>query len=244
MKTLDLKIMPIKDWIAATLIVFLTAFLVLFSMYANDIQLSERLGAAMNKQLFYQPITLLIALLLLATLAVMYKEKFSEYFRIGKIDSKILPEPIVGIKPKQSDSWLNVGLNFLIVISVVTAVVIYFQIIGNEAMTLKVILTNLPTVLLFALSNAFVEESVTRIAPIIILKDKIEDKHIAIISGVLFGIAHFWGSPGGIPGMLFAGFMGWLLAKSVLETKGIFWALLIHFVQDVIIISAFMVIGN
>lgn len=35
-----------------------------------------------------------------------------------------------------------------------------------------------------------------------------------------------------------AGLMGWLLAKSVAETNGIFWAWTIHFLQDVVIISA------
>ena len=44
----------------------------------------------------------------------------------------------------------------------------------------------------------------------------------------------------GIVGALMAGLLGWLLAKSVLETSGIFWAWLIHFLQDVVIYSAFI----
>ena len=35
-----------------------------------------------------------------------------------------------------------------------------------------------------------------------------------------------------------SGFLGWLLAKSVIETKGLGWALLIHFLQDVVIFGA------
>lgn len=31
--------------------------------------------------------------------------------------------------------------------------------------------------------------------------------------------------------------MGWLLAKSMLETGGFFWAWLIHFLQDILIFS-------
>jgi uncharacterized protein len=42
-------------------------------------------------------------------------------------------------------------------------------------------------------------------------------------------------------GMLLAGFLGWLLAKSVFETQGLFWAWGIHFLQDVVIISAFII---
>lgn len=37
-----------------------------------------------------------------------------------------------------------------------------------------------------------------------------------------------------------AGLLGWLLAKSVVETNGIFWAWFIHFVQDIVIFSAFV----
>jgi hypothetical protein len=37
-----------------------------------------------------------------------------------------------------------------------------------------------------------------------------------------------------------AGLLGWLLAKSVLETNGIFWAWCIHFLQDIVIFSAFV----
>jgi len=34
--------------------------------------------------------------------------------------------------------------------------------------------------------------------------------------------------------------LGWLLAKSVIETNGIFWAWFIHFLQDIVIFSAFV----
>ncbi len=241
MNTLNLrKTIQVKDGVAAILIVLLTAFLVLFSMYSSDVILSERLNAAMNKHLLYQPVTLIATLSLLALLAILYGEKFKTYFKVGRINAKVIAEPYVGINPKPHDNWLSIGLNFLIVISIVTAVVIFFQFKDNTALNAWSILSNLPTVFLFALCNAFVEESITRLAPVILLKDKIADKHIAIISAVLFGIAHYWGTPGGPAGVLFAGFLGWLLAKSILETKGIFWALLIHFVQDVIILSAFM----
>jgi hypothetical protein len=39
-----------------------------------------------------------------------------------------------------------------------------------------------------------------------------------------------------------AWFLGWILAKSMLETRGLAWAWFIHFVQDVAIFG-FMAIG-
>jgi len=37
--------------------------------------------------------------------------------------------------------------------------------------------------------------------------------------------------------------LGWFLGKSMLETRGLFWAWLIHLVQDVLIF-AFLAIGS
>ncbi|WP_426454173.1 CPBP family intramembrane glutamic endopeptidase [Paenibacillus sp. S-38] len=61
------------------------------------------------------------------------------------------------------------------------------------------------------------------------------------LAAITFGIVHYFGTPSGIPGVLMAAFLGWILAKSMLETKGFFWALCIHFLQDaVIFIALFM----
>jgi hypothetical protein len=46
---------------------------------------------------------------------------------------------------------------------------------------------------------------------------------------------HFFGTPSGIFGALMAGLMGWLLARSMLETKSLGWALFIHFLHDLVI---------
>jgi hypothetical protein len=92
--------------------------------------------------------------------------------------------------------------------------------------------------IVFSLSNSFVEESITRLGVVVVLKGKLKERTIPLISALIFGIVHYWGNPGGIAGVIVAGFLGWFLAKSILETKGIFWAWLIHFVQDVIIFSA------
>jgi len=75
---------------------------------------------------------------------------------------------------------------------------------------------------------------------VVVLKDTVKDRTIPFVSAILFGSVHYWGSPGGILGVLVAGFLGWFLTKSILETKGIFWAWWIHFLQDVIIITAIL----
>lgn len=71
--------------------------------------------------------------------------------------------------------------------------------------------------------------------------DSIDASYIALISAIIFGVAHFSGMPHGLIGMLKAGLLGWFLAKSVIEKQGIFWAWSIHFIQDVVIYIGFMI---
>ena len=63
---------------------------------------------------------------------------------------------------------------------------------------------------------------------------------IAVVSGLVFGTVHYFGTPGGLVGVIVAGLLGWLLARSVLETRGLFWAWLIHFLQDLVIMGALL----
>lgn len=65
------------------------------------------------------------------------------------------------------------------------------------------------------------------------------------LTAVFFGLAHY---AGGVPlattpTILMTGFLGWLMGKSMLETRGFFWAWLIHFVND-IPVFAFLAIGS
>ena len=92
--------------------------------------------------------------------------------------------------------------------------------------------------IVFALTNSFVEESITRLGVVVVLKNKLKERTIPLVSAFIFGIVHYWGNPRGIIGVIVSGFLGWFLTKSILETKGIFWAWFIHFLQDVIIFSA------
>lgn len=59
-----------------------------------------------------------------------------------------------------------------------------------------------------------------------------------MLSGALFGGVHYFGIPGGLIGVALAGFLGWLLAKSITETRGVFWAWSLHFLQDLVIFTA------
>jgi len=93
----------------------------------------------------------------------------------------------------------------------------------------------LPLVLLFAATNAWSEEIISRFVIVAGLHGKLSSPVICWISALIFGVPHFFGTPSGIFGAMMAGLMGWLLAKSMIETKALGWALSIHFLQDVVI---------
>ena len=230
----------IKDIVLLLLIIVLTISLVLISSWTNGIEIIRNLSETINKQILYQLITLFITTIFLFVLWLTKKEKFQKYFRKGNISANILSEPMIGIKPKPTENWFHLGRNFAIIISVVTSIVIYFQLVKDSGISMGSILNILPFSIVFALSNSFVEESITRLGVVVVLKDILNDRTIPLISALIFGTVHYWGKPGGFLGVIVAGFLGWLLTKSILETKGIFWAWLIHFLQDVIIFSALL----
>ena len=223
-----------------SLIIALTITLVFVSSWASGIVIFNDLSKAINKQILYQSTTLLGTIIFLLLLWLTKRTTFEEYFRKGNISAEIHPEPLIGIKPKSNENWLHLGLNFSIIISGVTTLVIYFQLIKGIEISLGSLLNILPFSILFALSNSFVEESITRLGVIVVFKGLIKERKIPFVSALIFGTVHYWGNPGGFLGVLVAGFLGWFLTKSILETKGFFWAWLIHFLQDVIIFSALL----
>ena len=227
-----------KSIVLLAVIIAFTIALVFISHWANGIVIFEGLSITINKQIVYQSITLLGTMVFLFALWLTKKNTFKAYFRKGNLSADILPEPYMGIQPKESENWIHLGRNFSIIISVVTAIVIYFQLIGGNGISIGTMVSMLPFSFVFALSNSFVEESITRLGVVVVLKDAVKDRTIPFVSALLFGSVHYWGNPGGILGVLVAGFLGWFLTKSILETKGIFWARWIHFLQDVIIITA------
>ena len=101
----------------------------------------------------------------------------------------------------------------------------------------------LPFVLVFAAINAFGEEVTYRAPQLALLTPAVGAARGLLITAVYFGLAHYYGVPYGIVGVLMSAALGWLLGRSMLETKGLFWAWFIHFVMDVVIFT-FLAAGS
>lgn len=201
--------------------------------------ISPSFSQNINQILSYQIVTLCITILFLLFIYIINKDLFKTYFKLGNSNNKVLPEPFIGLNPKKTENWKNIGINFAVIITAVTIIVMYFS-TTDKTFNYNNFMTLIPFVFIFSLTNAFVEEIMYRFGIVVALKEILSVKKIALISGLIFGSIHYFGTPGGIIGIIVAGFLGWFLAKSVIEIKGLFWAYLIHFMQDFIIFSALL----
>lgn len=94
----------------------------------------------------------------------------------------------------------------------------------------------LPLALAFAALNAAQEEFRFRAVLLARLQPAVGALPGLLITSALFGLDHWFGHPSGPSGVLLAGFAGYLSGKSMLETRGLAWAWLIHGFQDVVIV--------
>ncbi len=189
----------------------------------------------LTRQFNYQLLLLPVTALSLLSTYLLNRQHFRTYFSFGQLSAPGQELRLFGIK--KGDSWLHTGLSLCVVISVVTAVFLYFQLSAIHP-DWAALPQGICWVLLFSLSNSFGEEMIFRLGIVSPLSGLLSPRTLFLISGVLFGIPHFAGMPSGITGIAMAGVLGYVLAKSMYETRGFFWAWLIHFIQDVLIMSS------
>lgn len=185
-------------------------------------------------QFSYQVFLLVITAISILTTYLLNRHNFKTYFSFGQISAAGQELKLFGIK--QGDTWIKTGLSLCVVISLVTAIFLYFQLRQTDPDWTS-FQSGFFWIVLFSLTNSFGEEMIFRLGIVSPLSGRLAPTTIFLISAVLFGIPHFAGMPNGIIGVALAGILGFVLAKSMYETKGFFWAWTIHFLQDVLIIG-------
>jgi hypothetical protein len=187
-----------------------------------------------------QSLRLLVTLLIIAVLFVIKKQ--AGVFFLVKGDTSAPVEPIKWMGIKQGERWNTVGRNFALILSLGTLT--FLILAGRPPLDIVTrALPFLPAVLLAAALNAFNEEMTYKASFLSMLEDVVGRRHALWLMAAYFGIGHFYGIPYGVIGVIMAGFLGWFLGKSMLETRGLWWAWFIHFLQDVLIF-AFLAIGS
>lgn len=181
-----------------------------------------------------------VTLVVIAALWVVKRHRSGFFLAKGQLDAPIEPIPLLDIGPGKS--WRTFG--WIIALAAGAGVVFstLFDLQLTPALLLRVA-SLLPGILLYAAINAFNEEIYFRASLLSTLPQVIGKDHALLINVAFFGLAHvLYGSPAGVPGFLMTGFLAWLTGKSMLETKGIFWAWFIHFLPDVVIFFSYAIL--
>lgn len=187
-----------------------------------------------------QSLNLMVTLVVIAALFLLRK-RASAFFLV-KGDTNAPAESVKLLDIKEGDRWNKIGRNFAFFISLGTLA--FLILAGRPPLDILVrVLPFIPAVLLAAVINAFTEEVAYKASFLSVLEDVVGKNHALWLMAAYFGIAHFYGIPYGIIGVILAGFLGWFLGKSMLETRGLGWAWFIHFLQDVWIFL-FLAIGS
>lgn len=217
------------------IVVSATAVVYNLSRFASRPLVSVSRLEYINTQSIYQVFLLGVALLVLLALYGVNKTNFFVFLSPGDIAAPAKGVAWLGIS--EGESWLGLGAGLTFFITLATVTVVYYQFRAPSG-GLKNLWPFFHWVLLFSLGNSFSEEVIYRLGVVVPLVGTVDTSSILLISAVAFGLSHLRGMPNGIVGASMAGLLGWLLAKSVVETNGLFWAWFIHFLQDVVIFSA------
>jgi membrane protease YdiL (CAAX protease family) len=101
----------------------------------------------------------------------------------------------------------------------------------------------LPLGIAFAAVNAAQEEVRFRAVPLALAVPFVGGERAIWMTATAFGLGHWFGHPSGPSGVALTLIAGLVLAKAMLETRGLVWPWAIHAVQDVLIF-AFLVLGS
>jgi hypothetical protein len=185
-------------------------------------------------------LNLIVTLAVIVALFVLKRDRRAFYLARGDLSAPAEPVSWLAIRP--GDRWNTVGRNLAFFISLGTLA--FLVISGRPSIDIAArALPLLPVVLVAAALNAFNEEVTYKASLLSVLVGPVGSRQALRMVAAYFGIAHFYGIPYGIVGVALAWFLGWILARSMLETRGLAWAWFIHFLQDVLIFG-FLAIGE
>jgi membrane protease YdiL (CAAX protease family) len=134
-----------------------------------------------------------------------------------------------------SRRWTLVGPLAFVILVIPSVVELVLEIHPNFALAHN-ILSALPLIIVFGIINAAQEEFTYRVVYLARLAPVIGAGQALLITSVNFGINHWVGGhPNGLAGAATVALTGYILGRSMLDTRGIAWAWIIHTVADIIV---------
>jgi uncharacterized protein len=209
--------------IASTLLLYLAAHII----PQTGVQLHT--NPYLNKIILYQLFALALACVVMY-ITLKAEPGSMRLLRIGQTETVAGKMMVLGISGKKN--WKQEFFSLLFIISAVTFGFMFFTRVPQTAgLTPELIFW----IILFSLTNSLSEEIIYRFGINGLLIDYKPAATVFLISGLVFGAAHWGGNPGGPTGVVMAGVLGYVSSKATAETGGLGIAWALHFVQDVII---------
>jgi membrane protease YdiL (CAAX protease family) len=176
---------------------------------------------------------LLVAAAMVGVLLLLGLHRRDFFLAVGDVRAPIRPVRPLGFP--RPDPWWKFGLIWSVGIAAALAVALYLS--DPPSAGIGSVAEMLPSILFYAAVNALTEELTYRAPMLATLEPAVGGTAALWLSAVFFGIAHYFGTPGGVVGAALSVFMGWILGKAMIETRGLFWAWWIHFLSDAVIFT-------
>lgn len=177
---------------------------------------------------------LVLTLLMIGTMLILGYRRRDFFLARGHISAPI--EPVRWLGFPKPEPWPRFGLQWGFYIAGALALFQYLSLRPTLDQVVLVIPV-LPSILFYAALNAFNEEMTYRSPMLTTLEPIGGSKQAMWMAAYFFGIAHYFGTPGGLLGGALSIFMGWILGKGMVETRGLFWSWWIHFLADIAIFT-------
>jgi len=179
-----------------------------------------------------------------AILVVFFKSPKEVYMTFGDLSVKAEEIKLLAIK-KDVISWGKLAIISAVLISFGTILLTVFTVKwGSVNFNVSNLIKYFPLAVLLAAFNSLCEGIIFRSAILGSLKNILPKNYAIFMSAIIFGIGHYYGAPSGIVGVIMSFILGLYMTRSMYETKGFASSWIIHFMQDVVIFSTILLLGN
>ena len=177
-------------------------------------------------------------------LIALFKSPTAVYLTKG--DLSVKADEIKGLSIKKDKiSWGKLAIISSLLISLGTVLLTIFTVQWTSTnVNIDNLIKYFPFVIILAILNSLSEGLLFRSAILGSLKNVLPKSQAIFIAAMIFGIAHYYGAPSGFVGVIMSGLLGWYMLRSMYETKGFASSWIIHFMQDVVIFTTILLLGN
>ncbi len=175
-------------------------------------------------------LVVVISFIIMGALLLMGLHRKDFFFTKGKLDAPADGVRWLGLK--EGTPWTKFAHLFTLIVFLVLLVILVY----TTKVPLRLAATSLlwlPMFVFIAGINSFGEELGIRAPMLATIHPVIGKNQAMLLTAVYFGLLHLDSWPAGAVWAIETGFLAWILAKSMLETRGSLLAWLIHLIVDI-----------